>query len=359
MAKASQDKSSVGKRIQQLVNRTIKRNVNGVSYFLTPNPPVGLSKHDIIHKRGPMQVFHYHALSDEVYKTPVLIVSPTTNRSYCLDMMPGVSLVEYLLKAGYDVFLLDWQPPRPEDKHLALQDFSQTFVAEAISAAKRASGEDEVTLIGYCMGGVLSTIYTASYDNESVRNLVCFTTPVDWSKMGMFSKTTDKKHFDVDRLVDSIGNIPPNLVLQGFMAVDPGSKPASQITLWRNMWDADWVENFRKYDRWANDMLPLSGEYFRETIKDLMWDNALYTGKLMVGGRSANPKNITVPFFHAQAKHDSLIPPDASRPLIDLVGSEDKTEMVLSGGHVSLVCGPNAVGRLWPQLDDWLSERSA
>lgn len=359
MSETKSKNTSTGKRIRQLVDRTIKRNINGVSYFLSSDPPVGLSKHDVIHKRGPMQLFHYHPLAEEVYKTPILIVAPTTNRSYCLDMMPGVSLVEFLLKAGYDVFLLDWQPPRPEEHYLTLEDYSQTFIKECINQVQRRTGEEETTLIGYCMGGVLSTIYTASYECESVRNLVCFTTPVNLQSMGMFTKTTDKNHFDVDRLVDTLGNVPPNFVLQGFMMAEPGSKPASQINLWRNMWDADWVENFRKYDRWANDMLPLAGEYFRETVKQLMWENGLVTGKLVVGGRSANLNRITVPFFHAQAKHDSLVQPEASRPFIDLVGSEDKTEMVLSGGHVSLVCGPNAVGRLWPQLDDWLSERSA
>ncbi|MEO1324953.1 MAG: alpha/beta fold hydrolase [Pseudomonadota bacterium] len=359
MPEAKENTTSTGKRIRQLVDRTIKRNINGVSYFLSPDPPVGQSEHDVVHKRGPMQLFHYRPLSDEVYKTPVLIVAPTTNRSYCLDMMPGVSLVEFLLKAGYDVFLLDWQPPRPEEHYLTLEDYSQVFIKECLNVIKRRTGEAEASLIGYCMGGVLSSIYTASHRGEGVRNLVCFTTPIDFQKMGMFTKTTDKKHFEVDRLVDTLGNVPPNFVLQGFMMVDPGAKPATQITLWRNMWDADWVENFRKYDRWANDMLPLAGEYFRETVKKLIWENGLYTGNLIVGGKSANLNRITVPFFHAQAKHDSLVQPDASRPFINLVGSEDKTELVLNGGHVSLVCGPNAVGRLWPQLDDWLSERSA
>ena len=106
-------------------------------------------------------------------------------------------------------------------------------------------------------------------------------------------------------------------------------------------------------------MLPLAGEYFRETVKELFWENALYTGKLMVGGKSASLANITVPIFHACAEHDSLVLPAASAPLIELVGSEDKTAIVLKGGHVSLVCGANAVGRMWPVLDDWLSERSA
>lgn len=106
-------------------------------------------------------------------------------------------------------------------------------------------------------------------------------------------------------------------------------------------------------------MLPLAGEYFRETVKELFWENGLYTGQLRVGGKSANLENITVPIFHACAQHDSLVLPDASAPLTELVGSEDKTNIVLKGGHVSLVCGANAVGRMWPVLDDWLSERSA
>lgn len=106
-------------------------------------------------------------------------------------------------------------------------------------------------------------------------------------------------------------------------------------------------------------MLPLAGEYFRETVKELFWENGLMTGKLRVGGKPVQLKNITVPLFHACAQHDSLVLPPASAPLAKLVGSEDVTDIVLKGGHVSLVCGANAVGRMWPVLDDWLSERSA
>jgi len=355
---ATKDKS-IGGRIRQLVDRTIQRNVNGVSYFLSADPPVGQTRHDVIHKRGTLQLFHYHPLSDEVYKTPVLIVTPTTNRSYALDMMPGVSLVEFLLKAGYDVYLMDWQPPRPEEKSLTLEDYSQTFIQECLEIVTRDTGEDEVTLMGYCMGGVLASMYTAALHGEGVRNLVCFTTPVNFHEMGMFTKVTDKKHFDVDRLVDQIGNLPPNFVFQGFQMTEPAGRSAAQIDLWRKMWDSDFVENFRKYDRWATDMLPLAGEYFRETVKQLMWENGLFEGSLVVGRKPVKLSNITVPFFHAQAQHDSLVLPAASQPLIDLVGSKDKTDLVLKGGHVSLVCGANAVMRLWPALDDWMSERSA
>ena len=63
-----------------------------------------------------------------------------------------------------------------------------------------------------------------------------------------------------------------------------------------------------------------------------------------------------MPILHAIAEYDHLVPSDAAGPLIAKAGSKDKEEMMLPGGHVSLVAGPNAVQRLWPKLDHWLGE---
>jgi polyhydroxyalkanoate synthase subunit PhaC len=79
---------------------------------------------------------------------------------------------------------------------------------------------------------------------------------------------------------------------------------------------------------------------------------------MTVGGRAANLADIKVPVLHTVAEHDLIVPYDAAKHLITKVGSSDKTEVILKGGHVSLVAGPNAVERLWPKLDSWLSGRS-
>ena len=62
--------------------------------------------------------------------------------------------------------------------------------------------------------------------------------------------------------------------------------------------------------------------------------------------------------LHAVAEHDHIVPYDAAKHLIQKIGSTDKEEVILKGGHVSLVAGPNAVRRLWPKLDSWLGGRS-
>jgi polyhydroxyalkanoate synthase len=76
-----------------------------------------------------------------------------------------------------------------------------------------------------------------------------------------------------------------------------------------------------------------------------------------VKGQRVDLKSIKVPFLHIAAQHDHIVPADASKGILDLVSSTDKKEIVLKGGHVSLIAGGNAVYRLWPQLSGWLSER--
>ena len=105
-------------------------------------------------------------------------------------------------------------------------------------------------------------------------------------------------------------------------------------------------------------MLPLAGRHFKETTEQLMWDNATFEGGMAIAGRPVDLASITAPFMHVVAEHDHIVPYEASRHLVPMIGSKDKQEVVLKGGHVSLIAGGNAIKRLWPQLDLWLRERS-
>ena len=359
MASPNQDSNpGLGNRMRKLVERTIQRNIKGVEYFASTAPPVGLSPKETIYKRGTLNLYHYQAQASELYRVPILIVMATTNRSYILDIMPGMSFVEFLTKNGYDVFVIDWDPPRPEEKRLGLDDYTQDFIPSCVKKVQETTGVDDITIIGYCMGGALSVIYAATHPDGPLKNLICFTTPINWHEMGLFQAWADPSHFDVDRLVDMVGNMPPDLITAGFDMLRPSTKTLGRVQLWDNLWNDQYVDSYRKFDRWANETLPLAGEYFRQTTKDLMWGNKLYKGDLMVGGKNAKISNIKASLLHAVAEHDHIIPREASEPLVRLAGSEDKEELVLKGGHISLVAGPNAVTRLWPKLDEWLSERS-
>ena len=215
-----------------------------------------------------------------------------------------------------------------------------------------------MTLIGYCAGGMLSAIHQALHPDGPVKNLVCFTTPVDFSKMEVFRSLSDSRHFDVDKFVDSVGIVPADFVVAGFDSLRPASRVAGQIRLWDNLWNDQFVKGYRMMERWGNETLPLPGGYFRQTTKELLRGNALHEGTLRIGGKRVDLSKITVPLLHIAAQYDHIVPTACSAPLVPRVGSKDKTEITLPGGHVSIAAGPNAVKRMWPALDSWLEARS-
>jgi polyhydroxyalkanoate synthase len=357
-APAGLDLSSIQDRIQSEVQRAIQRSIKGVEYFATSGPALGATPKDVLSSRGTMTLYHYRPMADEIYRVPILIVMATTNRGYILDLVPGQSFIEFLLRRGYDVYMLDWTAPKPEEKSLRIADYVLDFIPHCMRRVQEDSGQQDVSVIGYCFGGVLSLLYGSIVSDGPMKNLVLFTTPIDFREMKLFQNFSDRRYFDVDRLVDAVGNVPPEMILSSFEMLRPASRGISQVQLWENIWNDDYVKSFRMFDRWATDTLPLAGEYFRSITKDLMWDNRLFNDTMAVDGRKALLSAIKVPVLHAVAEHDHIVPYAAARPLIAKIGSADKEEVMLKGGHVSLVAGANAIRRLWPKLDSWLAGRS-
>lgn len=338
--------------------RMLTRSIRGFDYFTSPAPAVGATPKDVLIERGTMRLNHYRPLVDDVYRVPLLLVMATTNRGFIFDLVPGQSLVEFLLRAGFDVFMLEWEPPRPHERTLSLESYVLDFIPAAVARIAQETGEPDVSIVGYCFGGVLSLLWAALEGEGRLANLATFTTPVDFSQMDLFQAWADRRFFDVDRLVDTLGNVPAEMLYGAFDMLRPGARVAGNVRLYDNLWDDEYVKSFRMFERWNTDTLPLAGEYFRQTTKMLMWDNRLLDGTMEIGGRTIDLARITRPFLHIAAEHDHIVPRAASAPLIDMVGAKDRQEVVLKGGHVSLVAGGNAIKRMWPTLARWLAERS-
>ena len=344
--------------VQAFMEQAVSRAQKSVEIATAPPQPVGLAPKEVLYSRGTLRLYHYEAQTDEVYRVPVLLVMATTNKAFIFDIAPGQSMIEYMVAQGFDMYVLDWDAPTWSERGLTLKDYTQDFIPTCIEKIQEDSGEQEVSVIGYCMGGVLSLIYAATHPEGPLKNLVCITTPVDNSKHGLLKIWNDPKYFDVDYLVDTVGILSAESVTQMFEMRRPAQRLAGQLRLWDHMLDDDFVDNYRAFNRWGEETLPLAGEYVRETTKELQWGNKLYTGELMVDGKNANLKNITVPLLSCVAEHDHLAPRGTTEPLLDLVSSEDKEEILQKGGHVSLIAGPNASRRMWPRMTNWLAHRS-
>ncbi|MFG3756541.1 alpha/beta fold hydrolase, partial [Klebsiella pneumoniae] len=95
------------------------------------------------------------------------------------------------------------------------------FIPDCVRRVQEDSGVDDINIVGYCFGGVLSLLYASIFQQGPLRNLVCFTTPIDFRQMTLFQNFSDKRYFDVDQLVDGVGNVPPELILSSFEMLRP------------------------------------------------------------------------------------------------------------------------------------------
>lgn len=349
---------SLAGRLYTEVDRMIQRRLKGLEFLGSPGPAMGKTPRTLLHRRGTLALYRYHATCNDVYRVPLLLVMAPTNKAYIFDLAERQSLIEFLLGRGYDVYVLDWNAPTQAERTLRVEDYVLDFIPDCMARVQADAGVDEVTLAGYCMGGVLSTLYAALHAGGPLKNLVCFTTPVDWSQMSWSRGIANQRFFQVDRLVDTVGIIPGEMIMTAIDLQRPASRIAGQLRLWDNMWNDAYVRHHRMMVGWGNDHLPLPGEYYRQVIKELMWNNSLNEGTLRIGDQVVDLTRITVPLLHVIAEHDSLVPPACARPLVAKVGSTDKQELILPGGHVSLIAGPAAKKRMWPALDQWLGQRS-
>lgn len=339
--------------------RAIARNIPGLASLSQTEsvPDIGPTPRELVYSNEPARLYHYLSTRDDRYRMPVLLVMSPLAKSYIFDLAKGQSLIEYLVMQGHDIYMLEWAAPRRDQSHLALEHYVGDLLGGCIDAVLSASGEPDITLVGYCLGGMLSCIYSALNVGGPVRNLACFATPVNAVGLQQYKRWMTAKSFDIDRLVSKLGNIPGDFINDSLQAMRPLQRSADPMQLLDNVADDAFVKAHLRFDRWAMAQLPVAGALARDLVKEFIVDNKFIGNTLTLRGARVDLGAVKVPFLHVAALHDHIVPAAASRDLLPLLGSQDKNEIVSNGGHVSLVAGGDAKSRLWPQLHDWLSVR--
>src|SRR3954468_13523068 len=134
----------------------------------------GQTPKEVVWTKNKARLYRYEPSAEKKHPVPILMVYALINRPYVLDLLPGNSFIEYLVGKGFDVYLLDWGIPGDEDKDMDLENYILDYLPRAVKKVLRTSGVEELTLLGYCMGGTMSAIY-ASLFPEHVKNLILLT----------------------------------------------------------------------------------------------------------------------------------------------------------------------------------------
>jgi len=350
-------------RVRRDVERNALRARNGIKLVAgVDRPGVGQTPKDVVWQRGRTQLWHYRNDPDTYggvrYGPPLLIVFSLVSRSYILDLRPGSSFIEALVEAGFDVYMVDWGEPDERDAGNRLEDYVDDYIPAAIDRILEISGADEVNLFGYCLGGNLSLLYAAHHPDAPLRSLTVLATPVDFRHMGPLADIFRVGGMTVDSVLDSDGNVPPSVVVQGFRTLTPTAEVTRYVNLWERLWNDEYVASYQAMTGWSDDHVPFPGAAARETAQMLVHENGMLTDRLTVAGDVVHLRDITVPFLTVRAERDHIVPPEATAPLIDLVGSEDKHELRLEAGHMGLVVGRTAAKTTVPTIIDFVRRRS-
>ncbi len=360
-AKAGQDsgvQSDMLAQWQEELSRNLLRMQNFATMMLNPaEPAVGPTPRQEIYRKNKSRLYRYE--SSRKHRTPLLFVPNLgISRPYIFDLLPGGSFIEYMTRQGFDFYLLDWGVFGPEDNSLTVEDCVTRILPRMAKNVLASSGATELSVLGYCMGAPLSACFLALYPDVPVRNFINMAGPIDFSQAGLFSRWLDRKYFDVDRFVDTLGQIPADLVKVGFKLLKPTMDLTTGLNLWWNLWNDGYVKAFQALNRWANEYVSFPGEFFRQWVKDFYQENRLIRGELRLGGSPVRLQVIRCPLFVVGAKEDYIAPPGCVRALLDAVGSQDKEYMELPGGHISLIAGRGAAIHCWPKVSSWLAPRS-
>jgi polyhydroxyalkanoate synthase subunit PhaC len=323
--------------------------------FYSLPPESGLTPRQAIWKKNKATLWYYPT-KQKKYKIPLILIYSMVNQPFILDLAPGSSTIESLLNEGYDVYLIDFGIPGYEDKDLTINYYITEYIQKGVQRALKHSKAKEVTLIGYCLGGTLTAMYTAIAE-EPIKNLILTVAPIDFSTFPIFDKwlkAANNGQLNFDSLLETIGLVPAFFIKAGVRMITSPIYFSPYLSLLNRAYDKEYVDQWQRLNNWTNGHIPFPGAALKQFMDDMGKGNKLIDGGIEINGKNAVLHNIHANLLVVASKYDRLVPEPLIYPVMDHVSSEDKTYISLEDGHTGL----SLKGGIPDYMKNWLHERS-
>ncbi len=312
----------------------------------------------VVFQNELMQLIQYDAVTPSVAERPLLMVPPSVNKFYIMDLQPENSLVAHALANGNTVFMVSWRNVGADLGHLTWDDYLESGIFEAIRVVREITGAPTINALGFCVGGTMlatGLAALASRGERPVAALTLMTTLLDFARPGVLGALVDE----------------PSIVMReqtiGKGGLLHGQELATTFSFLRPndlVWNY-YVNNYLKGEQppafdllyWNSDSTNLPGPMYSWFMRHTYLQNELkIPGRLVCAGEPIDLGSIGVPTFVFGAREDHIVPWFAAYDGARLLSGS--VQFVLgASGHIAGAINPASKNKrsYWlgppPQID--------
>lgn len=343
----------------------------------------GQTPFETLHHNGLVSLRYYPPLTEDSielddltlpvtadsHRIPLVIVPPLAINMFIYDLFPQRSLVRFLRAQGFEVYLIDWGRPTRQHSHYNMHTYVAELLPTYLNHVRQHSGQQDLSLHGWSMGGMFTLFYSALSRDPHIRNLVVLGSPIDSHASGLlgyvsrgFREAADQvRRYSGFRLHDVRPHwlhTPGWMNTLGFKLTNPIGSVMGYWELVVRLGDREFVRQHASTSAFLDRMVAYPGGIIQDTVVRVWIDNQLAEGKIQIGEDIACLENVSANLLAFAGEEDTMVTPDAARTVMDHVRSADKSFHTVPGGHMGILAGSRAPRHSWLAIARWLALRS-
>lgn len=318
---------------------------------------------ELVHACPTYRLRHYPA-EERIIPEPLVLVPPLMLTAEVYDISPELSAVALLTRSGVDTWVVDFGAPEKEEGGLdRTLDDHVLAVADAVKRAAAATGQ-KVHLAGYSQGGMFAYQAAAWLRSEHLASVITFGSPVDIRKVipvplheDLADRMLKAARSAVELPLSEVQGLPGFLTSTAFKVLSARKEVSQFLGLLADLPDREALLRREPKRRFLNGagFVAWPGPALRQFLDDMVANNRLSRGGLVLGGRPVTLADLHVPVLAFVGARDELVRPAAVRSIHKAAPNAEVHEWWVPAGHFGLVVGSVALSTVWPGVLDWVA----
>ncbi|MEW2501511.1 alpha/beta fold hydrolase [Amycolatopsis sp. NPDC047767] len=293
---------------------------------------------------------------------PILLVPPLAAPALCFDLRRGCSLIEHLVEAGRNVYLVDYGNVAFSDRRLGIEHWIDEVLPRAIRKVSEDAGGEGVHLVSWSLGGIFSLLVNADQPELPIESVTAIASPVDFAAIPIVAPFRPLVDLTGGHLLTPVyrafGGAPSYLVSRVFRATGISKEITKPIAILKNLDDRDYLAQIEAVDHFMDNMYAYPGRTFGQLYHRLFRTNDLAEGTVDLNGRKISLADVKAPVLVVAGENDTIAPqPSVERVVRLLENAPEVRFRTAPGGHLGVLTGRKARGNTWTYLDEFLDDR--